>query len=314
VSALDEALLTGLLAAGEWSETADDNGGHERVPESFVAPIVREHAAQGDTPSENTLVGLGALVLTLSVAEWGVTWDSVPPPDPAAQKWEGPVSIMQGKHLMSYALGGIGLPHLDVSGAVKFFDALAERVPSAKLDLDNLKSMPGGFRYDAVRAKGGVCAPHPETAVSMMDLDGVPFKHGAVSFGGTKYCNRFNPARAADIEAWRKLRHWCRVALRRRDMQEWVIKDWINTVWVPAYNEVISRPHGTFREAFVVARIWNTSHGDALNALNAAQTEVDPRKRIAVELAEYAKGSSTRQDRVGVMKRPGAVYDFFAAM
>jgi hypothetical protein len=147
----------------------------------------------------------------------------------------------------------------------------------------------------------------------MTDLDGAPFKHGAAAFGGPNYCDRFNPAHATDIDAWRKLRHWCRVGLRRRDMQAWIIKDWINTVWAPACNEVSSRPHGTFREALVVARIWNTSRGEALTALNAAQTEADSRKRIAAELAEYAKGSSTHRDRIGVMQRPGAAYDFFAA-
>jgi hypothetical protein len=313
VDTLDDTLLAGVLQAGGWSETAEDDGGHERLPEGFVATIVREHATQRNAPSEKSLVGLGIMVLALSVAEWGVAWETVPPPDPAAQRWQGPASIRVGKHLMSYALGGIGLPHLDVGGAVRFFDAVAARVPAAKRDLDQLKAMPNGFRYDVVRAKGGVCAPHPEAAVPMTDLDGVPFKHGAATFGGTKYCNRFNPAHATDIESWRKLRHWCRVALRRRDMQEWIIKDWINGVWVKAYNEVISRPHGTFREAFVVARIWNTSPGDALEALRAAQGEADPRKRIAAELAEYAKGSSTHQDRIGVMQRPGGVYDFLAA-
>ena len=158
VNTLDDTLLAGVLEAGGWSATADDDGGHERLPEGFVATIVREHATQPNAPSEKTLVGLGIMVLTLSVAEWGVAWETAPPPDPAAQKWQGPDSIRQGKHLMSYALGGIGLPHLDVGGAVRFFDAVAERVPAAKRDLDQLKAMPNGFRYDVVRAKGGVCA------------------------------------------------------------------------------------------------------------------------------------------------------------
>lgn len=303
IATLDPALLDGILEAGGWSDTADDNGGGERLPEDFAAAIIT--AGRTSAPSAE----LGALVLTLSVAEWGLAWKGTPPSDPAKQRWQGPSSIRQGKHLMSYALGGIGLPHLDTGGAVDFFDMLAQRLPDAKEALQRLSGMPGGFRYDTVRAEGGICAPIPKDAVSMTDLDGAAFEHDAATFGGTNYCNRFNPRRRNNPEAWRELRHWCRVGLRRRDVQEWVIKDWINTVWLPAYNEVMGRPHGTLKEAFVVARIWNTSRGAALKALRAAGAETDPEKRIAAELARYADGNSTHRARLGLMQRPGVVYD-----
>jgi hypothetical protein len=306
---LDDTLLTGVLNAGGWSDAADDNGALEHLPASFAGDIVREHASRRDAPSPKALAGLGILALTLSVAEWGVAWEGAPPTDPAERKWQGPTSIQHGKHLMSYALGGIGLPHLDVGGAEQFFKALRDRVPQAKQDVQQFTS---GFRYDVVRAKGGVCAPNPHTAVSMVDLNGEEFKHGEPTFGGPHYCDQFNRARFEDFAAWRKLRHWCRVGLRRRDMQAWIIRDWINSFWVPAYNEVMRHPHGTVSEAFVLARIWNTSHGSALNALSKAGVEANPEKRIAAELSAYAAESPTHKQRVGVMQRPGAVYRFLA--
>jgi hypothetical protein len=144
------------------------------------------------------------------------------------------------------------------------------------------------------------------------DLEGKDFQHGAPTFDGSNYCTRFNPERELDTEAWRKLRHWCRVGLRRRDMQEWIILDWLNNTWVQAYNEVMGRMHGTVPETLLVARMWNSSKRDALKALATAGNEPDPRKRIAAELASYAARSDTNRGRVGVMQRPSAAYDFLA--
>jgi hypothetical protein len=309
-AALDDGLLTAVLEASGWSETADDNGGGERLPSSFVGEIVAEHASRPD--GAKGLAGLGILVLTLSVGEWGIAWEGGAPVDPAKQGWKGPASIGQGKHLMSYALGGIGLPHLDVAGAETFFAVLTEKVPEAKDDLRQLASMPGGFRYDTIRARGGVCAADPEAAVITTDLAGQKFQHAAPTLGGPRYCTRFNAERELDAQAWQKLRHWCRVGLRRRDMQEWIVLDWLNDVWVRAYSEVMRRSHGTVPEALVVARMWNSSKGDALKGLAAAGDEPDPQKRIALELASYAARSETNQGRVGLMQRPSAAYGFLA--
>jgi hypothetical protein len=248
------------------------------------------------------------LVLTLSVAEWGMHWDSAAPADSAGSNWQGPRNITQGKHLMSYALGGIGLPHLDVAGAARFFQAFVELVPAAQQDLQRIGALSGTFHYDAIRARGGTCAAVPNQAVLMQDLDGKPFQHAFPVFGGDNYCSRFNPDGQLDARAWQTLRHWSRVALRRRDMQAWIIKSWLNEVWVPAYHEVLGRPHGTIQEALVVARMWNSSKGDALAALQAAGAEPEPARRIQVELDNYGQRSATNRERAGVMKRPGVVY------
>jgi hypothetical protein len=255
------------------------------------------------------LIGAGILVLTLSVAEWGVDWGSAAaPPDPAGSSWQGPRDITQGKHLMSYALGGIGLPHLDVASAARFFAAFVQRVPAAQQDLQRIGALSATFHYDAIRARGGTCAAVPSQAILMQDLDGQPFQHAFPIFGGNKYCSRFNPNGQLDARAWQTLRHWSRVALRRQDMQAWILKSWLNEVWVPAHNEVLGRPHGTIQEALVVARMWNSSKGDALAALQAAGAESEPTKRIQAELDHYGQQSATHHDRIGVMKRPGVVY------
>ncbi len=137
----------------------------------------------------------------------------------------------------------------------------------------------------------------------MADLDGVPFRHGAAALAASDYCSRFNAAGALDAEAWQRLRHWCRVGLRRRDIQEWVMLDWLNGTFAEAVNAVLARPSGTLREATVVARILNSSRGAMNEALRAAGDETDPERRIGAELDEYAKGSETRAGRRGVMQR-----------
>ncbi|MGE4048829.1 MAG: hypothetical protein AB7F35_28515 [Acetobacteraceae bacterium] len=252
------------------------------------------------------------LVLTLSVAEWGIAWANAAPSDPAAADWKGPASIHEGKHLMSYALGGIGLPHLDVSGAERFLKEFTTQVPAATSDLNAFTTPKGSFHYDTVRAAGGVCAADPSSAVMMTDLDGIPFRHAASTWGGATYCGRFNAGKQLDAEAWRRLRHWCRVALRRRDMQEWIIRDWLDDVWSKARAEVMRRPHGSMREALVVARMWNSSKGAALEALSEAEGESGPDRRIAAAIQRYGKGSETRRRRAGVMQRPVTVFAAFA--
>src|SRR4029077_16041213 len=120
--------------------------------------------------SQSALAGMGILVLALSVAEWGEDWSGSGPPDPAHLNWEGPPDIREGKHLMSYALGGIGVAHLDVGHAVRFFNAFVELVPAARPDLQQVGALSPKFHYDAIRAQGGTCAANAKQAVIMQDL------------------------------------------------------------------------------------------------------------------------------------------------
>ena len=66
ISTLDDALLAGVLQARGWCETADDNGGHERLAEAFVAAIVHEHVAQLNNPSEKVANWARASCVVLS--------------------------------------------------------------------------------------------------------------------------------------------------------------------------------------------------------------------------------------------------------
>ena len=211
VGDLNEELVSGVLQAGGWTETADDNGGGERLPQAFAASLVLVPAGPAGSPSQETLIRLGILVLTLSVAEWGVHWDSAAPTDPAGSTWKGPKDITQGKHLVSYALGGIGLPQLDVGHAMRFFQAFVERVPAAQQDLQRIGALSGTFRYDAIRARGGACAAAANKAVLMQDLDGQPFRHDFPLRDGSKSCSQHNPEGQLDPKAWQTLRHWSRV-------------------------------------------------------------------------------------------------------
>jgi hypothetical protein len=213
---------------------------------------------------------------------------------------------------MSYALGGIGLPHLDSGDAVNFLCALITLVPESKADLTGFADAPGGFRYDVVRSQGGVCAAHPSQAVIMKDLDGKPFEHDLVTYGGKKYCHRFDSADISNAKAWQVLRHWCRVGLRRRDMQAWIMRYWLDHVWSPAYQAVLAHPHGTLEEAFVIARAWSSSAGWGRQALAAAGSETDAKNRIALELAHYGSHGQTYKNRLGLMQRPAAAFNLMA--
>jgi hypothetical protein len=303
-TSVSDPVLSAILSAGNWSTLAEDNGRNERVNQGVASSWVK--AAAGPAPSRQSIVDLGVLTLTLAVAEWGVEWQGAPPADPADKEWTGPKSIEAGKHLMSYALGGVGLPHLDAQDGIAFFDQLAGLMSGDTRLADYVRHLPADFHYDRVRAAGGMCDGHH--AVIMTDIFGEPFHHDAVNFGGPSYCTRFNPSHLLQPDQWQAFRSWARLALRRRDMQRWIVDTWINRYWLPAYDLVIKHPHGSLGEAFVIARIWNSGQGLATAAISAAATSSDPNQRIQLELDNYCRRSPTYRSRRGVMQRPGEVY------
>jgi len=104
-----------VLQAGGWDQNADDTNQRERLPLSAVKLLVTCY------PDDTRSIGL--LSLTLSAGKWGVESDPTLPEDPAEDDWLGPTRA-SGKHLMSYKVGGVGLPHLDVGALAKFIDYL----------------------------------------------------------------------------------------------------------------------------------------------------------------------------------------------
>lgn len=110
-----------ILDAGGWTSTADDTNQRERLPLSLVRQLIKSY------PSDNRSIGL--LSITLGTAKWGVDGDSTLPDDPANDTWRGPTRF-SGKHLMSYNVGGVGLPHLDVGPLANFIDFLLAQHPN----------------------------------------------------------------------------------------------------------------------------------------------------------------------------------------
>ncbi|MHC2303397.1 hypothetical protein [Rhizobium mongolense] len=110
---LSPATVERALDAGRWNPTADDTEKRERLPSDFVQELVSSYPA--DTRS------IGLLSLALGAGKWGVDGDMSGVADPAGDNWQGPTRA-SGKHLMSYLVGGVGLPHLDKAPLATFID------------------------------------------------------------------------------------------------------------------------------------------------------------------------------------------------
>ncbi|ESY17064.1 hypothetical protein [Mesorhizobium sp. LNJC391B00] len=145
---IPSAILDELLADGGWTPSADDNNEGERLRIELVQRLVREFASDPRT--------IGLLSLTLSAAKWGVEREGSLPADPAGDAWRGPTRA-SGKHLMSYKVGGIGLPHLDVGELAKFIEyLLAEHSTiGGSVERDYLRKLArdlrAGKKYDQVK-------------------------------------------------------------------------------------------------------------------------------------------------------------------
>jgi hypothetical protein len=117
-------IFQAILDAGSWSSSADENLElREQLPLAIVRAIAQSYKSN---PHE-----LGLLVLTTSAGKWGVLAQSGSsiPDDPARDAWRGPNKV-EGKHLMSYRTGGVGLPHLDVGPLAAFIRYLLSENPS----------------------------------------------------------------------------------------------------------------------------------------------------------------------------------------
>ena len=138
-----------VLAAGGWSSTADDTNQRERLPLDLVRQLV------DDYPSDTRSIGL--LSVTLGAAKWGVDGDSTLPADPANDGWRGPTRA-SGKHLMSYKVGGVGLPHFDKGALANFIDFLVAKHPDIGDDAERSRmtqiadSLRDSKKYDQVKS------------------------------------------------------------------------------------------------------------------------------------------------------------------
>ncbi|WP_415770300.1 hypothetical protein [Pseudomonas sp. LB3P38] len=299
-----------VLNAGHWSVSVDDSAQYysEQLPSTIIKKWVDNYKA---SDLEST-VGLGVMVLTTSVAEWGVSSDATLPPDPHSTthsvKWRGPVVGDDGKHLMSYAVGGIGINHTDSGELKELFDYLKTKHPNLAPKSDNFFKL-RGINYDLIRANGGVCT-EPRSEIKN-DLDGKPFKHDKFP-GGKKYCPIYKKG-STTMEDWQIFRHWMRASVREKDVQRYIIERWLNKVWLPSYNAVLAAG-GTVEEAMINARIRNSSPVTAACAIKSAKGSAD---RIKAELEAYTSkscgGKPGHTRRLGSIMRPVVLYHYFKA-
>ncbi|TAW04058.1 hypothetical protein ELI20_36965 [Rhizobium ruizarguesonis] len=246
-----------LLEIGGWTTTAADTNQREQLTVDLAKRLVEDY------PSDTRTVGL--LTLTLGAAKWGVRNDPSLPADPARDGWRGPTRA-SGKHLMSYLVGGVGLPHLDVASLSRFIDFLLVNHPDigGATDQAYMRQLAGKLRT------------------------------------GTKY---------DQVKSNATFRNWMLEGLRHKDAQEWILNDWLDTYWTPAYRA----SNGDIRLALVLARIWNTSPGLGRCAAEHALQSDD---RLQAALLAYTNCAGGNQDyrtrRWGWMKRPVVVFDAYA--
>jgi hypothetical protein len=304
------------LSSGKWSEKADDNASGEALPFAIVKETVKRYCQA--PKDKDALENMGILALTLGAANWGVNDLKDIPPDPNKKKWASTTGDDAGKHLMSYAIGGVGISHADVGDLREFLELQAGKethadrkarlnalVNDVRYGKDRNKTVKTSkdVVYDELRA-AGVCNSAHDT-----DLDGIPFEHRKQS-ANSKYCK----ARANDQlnrDDWQLFRTVTRNALRQKSEQEWLLRLWMRDYWEKSLKKVHSGP-GYIEEVMVNARIRNSSPRTANEAI--APKGSLPDERIKKELAAYGADDAERLERRrGVMMRPVVLYRFVAA-
>lgn len=305
---LSDAVLDGFLASGGWSEQAEDVISGEKLDPMFAKALVENY--ENDMSNIDAVKPLGLLVLAGAVAGWGIDWEAGEARDPANKSWSGPSSVNSGKHLMSYAKGGVGIPHADSGFLQDLIDYLKDNHPNLASEGDRFFQLKG-INFDVLYANGGHC--NKPVTVIYTDLDGNQFGHNRFGYAGDRYCNTYKPRASTDEKDWQIFRHWIREALRKRDVQKWIIERWLAKYWLPSYEKVVVDNGGKITEAFINARIRNSSPVTANCAIKHAKNVADP---IGAQLEAYTqkkcRGKESHSRRFGVMKRPVVIFETFS--
>ena len=301
-----------FLDAGRWSTTADDNIAGEKIPADAVRRIVQAYNA--DPAGRMARRGLGLLALMLGVAEWGVDGHDGLPEDPNSKNWSSNAGPTTGKHLMSYAIGGVGISHADVGDLqefVKWIAGSASVVPDAQkealLRLTEIKYQhtDGGIQYDEVRAAGLCKQPKGQAD---KDLLGEPFHY---SSPGPVDCDKWRNDRLNPDE-WLVFRTWIRAALRTRDAQAYLLRLWFEKYWDKTLSMV---PAGEdfAEQAIINVRIRNSLPKTANKAIGLAAEQKNTADRIQVQLKEYDNAEPRAAERRWrIMMRPVVLYRHFS--
>lgn len=290
----------------ELLSVADDNVSGETLSTEFVRRLVANFKAKPDDVDERRTLGL--LALAFGAAQWGLKDPAAlkdalgkPVPDPAGQAWKSISSPEAGKHVMSYAKGGVGIAHWDQPTLADFIEAVGvELVPADKRQAYlRLKH----FKFDNIRSTGMCRGAVP----SEKALDGLPFGH----FQGLSVdCSLAKGGPTKDD--WTVFRTWTRAALRTEKFQFWIFDRWIRDMWDESV-EAVRPGEGRIEEALINARIRNSGSGWAGGAI--AKSGASTAQRIQYELDHYGKvDPSAYERRCERMQRPVVLYRHFAGL
>ena len=314
VRAWSDEIFGAFLKQGLWNEQVDDNVTGEKLTAELIRQIVTKYRAQPDDPG--ALQDMGLFALAMGVAEWGVADTAGLPPDPARKNWASDTGPDSGKHLMSYAIGGIGISHADVGDLEKFIRVVADDPavvpPEQKAVLLRLADK-GLYKprnnkreviYDEIRA-AGVCASQKFDT----DLKGEKFHHFENIGAGAAYCSDHANANLNATD-WRVFRTWMRAAIRTSAKQEWLASLWLENYWDKSLAKV-PRGAGYMEEVLVNVRVRNSSPRAAdLAPARPAGTVVE---RVQRELDQYGQfNMNTLTRRCRIMLRPVVLYRHFA--
>ncbi len=288
--ALSTTTLDEFLRIGKWTATAEDNIYGEMFPSSFFRNIYTHY--QANPGNQANIDAIGLFSLGLAIAGWGISDTDNLPPDADERGYKSTSSTGSGKHIMSYAKGGVGIPHADSSFLENIFEEIKKNHRNLAPEFDRFYALKG-HNFDVQYANGGHCT-HPVSTL-ITDLDGNTFGHTVWGYAGSSYCGTYNSGKTTP-EDWVVFRHWIRAALRTKSMQQYIIDYWIGHYWQPSYEKTMAAG-GSIPEALVNCRIRNSGSVKANSNVG---------KCIEEQLKNYGKES-----RWGVMLRSANIWEYF---
>jgi len=308
--ALSEDDFDEYLRGGHWSPDADDNITGEALSGGFIEKLVLAYNEEPTLPSAHQ--GLGLIALVLGIAEWGVIGTNLPE-DPADKDWKSDTGEDSGKHLMSYAVGGIGISHADVGDLETYVEWIAgsDLVPEdqkpALLRLSTIKYRKSGILYDEVRAAGR-CSDSPGDT----DLRGERFNHFEGP-AGNRYCSDYDNSALTERD-WVVFRTWMRTSLRTREGQRYLLELWFRKYWQPTFDKVPGG-EGAAEEKVVNVRIRNSVPKAADDAIKRTPPLPGAAGRVQRQIDAYADWKlKTARRRWRLMMRPVVLYRHFSGL
>ena len=314
MASFSSEVFDAFLKQGLWHPSVDDNVQGERLEADLIRRIVTNYRAQPEDAV--ALNNMGLFALALGVAEWGVSSPDMAslPSDPAGKKWASDTGPDSGKHLMSYAIGGIGVSHADVGDLERIIRDVAEDrtlVPAEHAPMllrlaDRQLYKPRNGRhaviYDEIRA-AGLCGSAERFDTDLLDE---PFHH--FDNVGVDCARHANPKLTATD--WRIFRTWMRAAIRTKKMQERLMSLWLEDYWKDSL-ATVPRGDGYMEEVLINVRVRNSTPVHADRAVKRRATTIV--QRVQRELDQYGEFSlNTLKRRCRLMLRPVVLFRHFA--